>query len=890
MSANKPLGWEAWLTLSLIIVGGFLLVRDIAPADMVFLGVNAILMISGVITVTQGSSGFASSGVLTVGILMVCSYGLTATGGLGYFMSKLLGNPKNVNQALIRILLPIGLCSSFINDTPVFLMFVPIFQSWFPKLNDFADVRQFYLPMSFVCLLAGTVTLIGTSTNIVVAGKVATTYPKLVLPLFGITPVGIPVLFYGLAFIIAFAEFLLPNRHTDKEGSGGLVPAFLKRDKKEVLASEIPVAEKVEGFNLGAMTLSAIVNSDSPAIGKSINDAGLRNLRDIFLVAITRGDLVLHAVGPDVTINAGDLLSFAGNPDHFVEIAKQNSFTPVTEDGTNGEIDSRGASRLLDGHLTSVIIRDGSSFIGKTPKDLNFRSAFDASIISVQRAGKDLRDKPYGQIELQVGDILVLLTGERFKVADDSKDLKILHSNSKLSPRAGENENDFSSYVVGAKVISRPRLPLTQSLKGKTIDQAGLKGLVGVTIVGISRPNTPGTSIASLKVGDSDNITVIRNPPPTERLQEGDVVWFSGGREAIFTVRKVPGLELVSESQASKLKARSEQRRLVEVVIAPHSDIVGATLKEIRFRTRYGAAIVAIRRGVNDPSEELGNVADVRLQVGDVLMLDASPDFIPRHGKDPNFLITSELVKSSPPQFGKFYLAFITFVAMFVTFVASETKISLVPLGFIGAGVMVTFRVLTPQQARAAVDWETLVVIAAASGLSSAMENSGLATAIGSGLVDLAVKTGSGEAGIISALYIATMLISLFVANNAAALLMFTIGAAAQKKYGLDPYKMIYTIMLAASASFLIPYGYQTNIMCLTLGPYTPKQFMKLGIPLQIFLTPLSIFTMIYMEQWWINVAISLILFFIAVSYVWCRKPKFIPHQTGLNEKELQLV
>ena len=97
---------------------------------------------------------------------------------------------------------------------------------------------------------------------------------------------------------------------------------------------------------------------------------------------------------------------------------------------------------------------------------------------------------------------------------------------------------------------------------------------------------------------------------------------------------------------------------------------------------------------VIDTTDELGNVANVQLQVGDVLMLDAGPDFILRYGKDPNFLIVSELSKSSPPQFGKFYIAFICFVAMFITFVASETKISLIPLGLICGGIMVTLRMI----------------------------------------------------------------------------------------------------------------------------------------------------------------------------------------------------
>ena len=114
----------------------------------------------------------------------------------------------------------------------------------------------------------------------------------------------------------------------------------------------------------------------------------------------------------------------------------------------------------------------------------------------------------------------------------------------------------------------------------------------------------------------------------------------------------------------------------------------------MRFRNRFGVAVIAIRRGVIDTTNELGNVAYVQLQV-DVLMLDSGPDFIPRYGKYSNILIDSEINKSSPPQFSKFYIVFTYFVGMFIIVVASKTKISLIPLGLI-CGIMVTLRAMTP--------------------------------------------------------------------------------------------------------------------------------------------------------------------------------------------------
>ena len=137
---------------------------------------------------------------------------------------------------------------------------------------------------------------------------------------------------------------------------------------------------------------------------------------------------------------------------------------------------------------------------------------------------------------------------------------------------------------------------------------------------------------------------------------------------------KISGLELIAESKSNKLKERSKQKCLTEVIIAHNSNLIWSIICEVRFRNRFGVAVIAIRRGVIDTTDELENVGNVQLQV-DVLMLDTDPDFILRYGKYSNFLIDSEINKSSPSQFG-IYIVFTCFVGMFIIFVASEINSS----------------------------------------------------------------------------------------------------------------------------------------------------------------------------------------------------------------------
>jgi Na+/H+ antiporter NhaD/arsenite permease-like protein len=203
----SELPWGAWYTLALIVIAAFILSKNWIPTDLVFLGIDAMLILAQIITVNEGISGFGQSGVLTVGILMVAIQGVIQTGGLGHYASKILGSPRNTGDALVRALCLGGLISSFVNDTSTFLLLLPILQSWTKKLG--LDIRTVLLPMSFTVLLGGTNTLIGTSTNLAISGEFYKAYPLIPLELFGITRVGIPVLFWGLAYMFLFSEVLL---------------------------------------------------------------------------------------------------------------------------------------------------------------------------------------------------------------------------------------------------------------------------------------------------------------------------------------------------------------------------------------------------------------------------------------------------------------------------------------------------------------------------------------------------------------------------------------------------------------------------------------------------------------------------------------------------------
>jgi len=215
---------------------------------------------------------------------------------------------------------------------------------------------------------------------------------------------------------------------------------------------------------------------------------------------------------------------------------------------------------------------------------------------------------------------------------------------------------------------------------------------------------------------------------------------------------------------------------------------------------------------------------------------------------------------SKPPRLDKLIPALVLVLAMLVTVAIApqlfpeQNLSSLLVCGLLTSIIMVSFRILSQQECRDAVNWEVYVTIACAFGLGTAMTNSGLANVIADGLVSVGNALGIGDAGLFGAVYFATFLISNIVTNNAAAALMFPIAINAANQTGADRMLMCYNLMLAASASFMSPFGYTTNLLVFGTGGYKVKDFLYIGTPMQVILWILT--TVILSNTtipWWVS-------------------------------------
>jgi len=880
------------------------LIRDWVPTDFALLFALVVVMSAQIVTTEEGLEGFSSSAVLTVAILYVVAAGINSTGALDYVFGKVLAKPKSLATAQLRLMFPVGLVSAFLNNTPVVAIMIPIVQRWARKIN--APVSQLFIPLSFASILGGTCTLIGTSTNLVIAGKFEDQFPDESIGLFDLGAVGVPTLLTGFAYIILFSPALLPGvEELDRRAKRSLGIDENKNDGE----SDVP-ANILQDF-----TVACFVPSYSPVVGKAVDAAGLRGLEGLYLTSVHRGERLHSAIGPEFVINEGDILFFTGLVDTFNEFCLRNGFEIITDANEdrhisnsigmgvddepdtdseheamnesksaatpgNQEVDdaastfSDGASKkqgsssglrkrrnTFEERIIRVVVKSNSSLEGKTAKEIKFRKRYDAAILSLYRAGENVSIRGnLGRIQLEVGDVLLLVTGNGFSWEKDEikQDLKPYNSN-KMQQQQQQSTDDLAllnaasqtdlerEFLIPMRVRESPSLKGARSLVGQTVEAAGLRGLPGLFLVAVEHEN-----------GVVDHVV-----SPDHVLSARDMLWFAGEREAVGSLRRIPGLQS-PDAQAEKLKVHKVHRRLVECVLSLHSNMVGKTVREAKFRTLYEAAIIAVHR---QGRRVLSKIGEIELKAGDVLILDTGPNFVARYRDDPNFLLVTEIDDSAPPRFDKFYIALAATLAMLISFLLFSGSITLFEPAVFAAGIMIISGCLTPQRARAAVSWDVIVTIAAAFGLSNALENTGVANAIGNALVDLAEVTNTGFTGVLAAVYLATFLLSMVLSNNSAAVLMYEISiTAAQESCPVGSEdrclrQMIYVLMLSASSSFSTPYGYQTNLMVLTVGNYVFKDFLKFGLPMQFWQMVFSLIFVVFVDVWYISWLITTVAF-----------------------------
>jgi di/tricarboxylate transporter len=345
-------------------------------------------------------------------------------------------------------------------------------------------------------------------------------------------------------------------------------------------------------------------------------------------------------------------------------------------------------------------------------------------------------------------------------------------------------------------------------LSGKTIEDAGLRNLPGLFLIEIQR-----------------NGRAIPAPGPYERLRDDDRLIFTGIVDSIIDLQQITGLEPAT-NQVFKLDAPRNERKMIEAVVSRSNPLLGNTIRAGEFRNRYDAVVLAVSRSGERINEKVG---DINLKSGDVLLLEAHPNFVNKYRNSSDFFLVSSIEDSSPVTFEKAWVAGISLTAMVV--LAATGVLSMLQAAILAGGLLLITKCFRYSTALESVDWRVLIAIASALGLGSALEYTGVATHLANNLFSFA---GNNPILALFLTYLATWLLTEMITNNAAAVLIFPIAFALAQSMGVDfiPFAMV--MIIAASSSFSTPIGYQTNLMVYGPGGYKFTDFMRIGLPLNL--------------------------------------------------------
>lgn len=345
-------------------------------------------------------------------------------------------------------------------------------------------------------------------------------------------------------------------------------------------------------------------------------------------------------------------------------------------------------------------------------------------------------------------------------------------------------------------------------LVGRTIAEVGLRNLKSAYVIEIERR---GRIIAA--VG------------PEERLEGDDRLTCVGVVDSVRELRKLAGLS-IAEDQAFALNLKARQRLLVEVVLSATSPLINQNVRNSNFRERYNAAIISISR---EGARVSGKLGDVVFHPGDTLLVEAGPLFADRHRYSRDFLLVSPLQDSAPPDFRRAPVA-IGLLLLMIVFATLEWA-PLFEASFIAAGLMVATGCLTMQSATRSIEYHIVAGIAASFALGVALIESGAAQMIGDWLLTVA----QGHPWVaLAVLYFVTVVVTELITNNACGVLMFPIALSIAEFAGVSYMPFVVAVMVAASAGFITPIGYQTNLMVMGPGGYRFADFLRFGAPLNL--------------------------------------------------------
>jgi di/tricarboxylate transporter len=378
---------DQYITIAILVLTFVLLIRGKITPVAVFVGALTLTITFHLAPLKESLKGFSNPGMLTVGALLMVAPGMYRTGAITLITDKLIGLPKSLLTAQLKILPPVAVGSAFLNNTPLVAMFIPVIRD-LAKISRLPAPRL-YIPLSFASILGGTCTLIGTSTNLVVAGMVLDylakgdpgAAPMREIGMFDLAWIGIPATVAGIAFMMLAGRFLLPGTEESESYS----------EMTRLFGTEFKVGPNAK------------------IIGKSLAEMGYMNASEFQLLALTRNGGDEAKIAPQSKLEAGDVLVFSARLEAIPDLWGTSGLEPVYGTEVQEMVSARHSHRLVE-----AVVSRRSMALGRKIKELPLKeSPVQSSIIAIARGGRPIEGL-MSEVQVEAGDVAVLEVDELF--------------------------------------------------------------------------------------------------------------------------------------------------------------------------------------------------------------------------------------------------------------------------------------------------------------------------------------------------------------------------------------------------------------------------------------------------------------------------------------------
>ncbi|KRO26817.1 SLC13 family permease [Lactiplantibacillus fabifermentans] len=398
------------IVLITLLVSFVLMALEVTTPNAVILCALAFLMFVGILSPTDALSGFANDGLATIALMYIIAYAISKSNFITRLFNRILGDGKHEKRSLFKLLASVSVISPFMNNTPIVSTLTPMIQRWTKKKG--LPVSKFLIPLSYATILAGLLTVLGTSTNLVAQGLLSK-YGLKQFGTFDLAIVGIPITIVGLIYLLTIGYHNLPTYY----------------------GSSVDDVEAEPDDYLIEMS----VGPDFEFLNQTVADAKLRNLPNSYLVAINRDGQAIVPVTGSTDLRLGDRLYFTGTVDCISDLVQIPGLIPSTEKINMADITNERA------RLVELTIPDSSRLVNQTVKSTQFRDVYGSVIVAIHRNSVKLQGQ-IGRIRLKGGDNLVAITNNEPEEMDKIKELHVFNSQTMSSNK--RTYKDFLPIVL----------------------------------------------------------------------------------------------------------------------------------------------------------------------------------------------------------------------------------------------------------------------------------------------------------------------------------------------------------------------------------------------------------------------------------------------------------